>query len=97
MFGFFLKMIIALLRFGGSLTSDRRITKVPDLIKCISLNNRACQAIVNNCQHDQQLSIQTLINLFIIYLQQVLISLMEVVILLMIHMLEYVIQTKQKL
>ena len=32
MFGFFLKMFIALLRFGVSLTSDRRITKVPDLI-----------------------------------------------------------------
>ena len=68
MFGFFLKMIIALLSFDGSLTSERRITKVSDLIKCISYN-RACQAIVNNCQHDQQLSIQTLINLFIIYLQ----------------------------
>ena len=63
-------------RFGGSLAFNSKLS-----IKCVSLNNRPYQArptLVNI----------TLIKLFIINLLPVLISVLDVIILLMIHMLE---------
>ena len=52
-------------------------------IRCVSLNNQPCQARPTTAK-------KTLMKLFFIYLVLVLISVVEVVILLMIHMLEFV-------
>ena len=75
-------MFIGLLCFGGSLASNHCVAKSEGLIKSVSLNNWPCKAR------------STLVNLFIIQLLSVLISAVEVAILLMIHMLEYVFQIK---
>ena len=71
-------------RFGESLASNSK-----GCIKCLSLNNRPCQG------RPTLININS--NVFFIHLLAVLINVVEVVILLMIHMLEYVFQMKQKI
>ena len=65
-------------RFGESLASNSKRA-----IKCIPLNNRPCRP-------RPTLVDETLMKLFFIRLLLVLISVVEVIILLMIHMLEFI-------
>ena len=59
-------------------------------LKCIYLKNRPCQAKTT-------FLIKSLTKLFFIHLLLVLISVVEVLTLLMIHMLEYVFQIKEQI
>ena len=89
MFGFIKNMCIWLFSacktesFGGSLVSNSK-----GQIKCISLNNRPCQA---------RLLVNIHSNKSLYYPVTVSVNLVEVVILLIIHMLEYVFQIKYKI
>ena len=89
MFGFIKNMCIWLLSarktesFGGSLVSNSK-----GQIKCVSLNNRPCQA---------RLLVNIHSNKSLYYPVTVSVNVVEVVILLIIHMLEYVFQIKYKI
>ena len=74
--------------FGESLVLA---SNFEESLKCVSLNNRPYQA------RQTTINIKTLINHFIIYLILVLLSVAEVVILSMVHVLEHVFQIKQKI
>ena len=76
MFGFIKEIFVGFLGFGGSLVSDRT--------KCLSLNNRPCQARPTLVE-------KTLMNFSIVHILSVLIGVVEVV---MAHMLEYIIRIK---
>ena len=88
MFGFIKEMYIGLLSvsaiqiFGESLASNSKRPR-----KCVNLNNQPCQAraTLTNVNSDKTRFIHLLL---------VLKSVMEFVALLMIHMLEFVFQTK---